>query len=95
MVFVYTGWLSIASVAEAASIENVIDTGTRLGNLTPAITWAIVALISMLGLIKIYYDKGRDEQQLKDIIKETTSAIVKNTETLERLNNNIDKCPQR
>jgi hypothetical protein len=95
MITIYSGWLIIATIAETATVDNIITQGATLGNLSGACIWALVALVSVIGLIKLYRDKQRDDQDLKGIIKETTVAIVKNTETLEKLSEKIDSCPNK
>ena len=82
-----------AAVAQAGlSIEEVAEKGKTLGNLAPAAIWAVVALISLLGLIKLYIDKGKEGNELKLLIRETTAAITKNTEVLEELSDSVAHC---
>ena len=87
--------IAAASVGEATAINTVIEKGTTLGTLAPAAIWAVVALVAVIGLVKLYWDKRNDEQDLKQIIKETTIAITKNTEVLDRLNDSVVNCTKR
>lgn len=93
MSYIYTGWLFVATIAEAATVDEITKQGATLGNLSGAAIWALVSLVSVIGLIKLYRDKQRDDQDLKTIIKDTTVAIIQNTETLEKLSDKIEKCP--
>ena len=95
MMTIYSGWLIIATVAETATVDEIIKQGGTLGNLSGAAIWALVALISIVGLIRLYRDKQRDDEDLKLIIRQSTEAITRNTETLEKLSDKIEKCPNK
>jgi len=95
MNFVYGSWLVLSVIGEAVTADKIIEQGNTLGNMASASTWALVALVSVIGLIKLYRDKSKDEEDLKNIIKETTIAITKNTETLDKLNDSVSRCPKK
>lgn len=90
-----SSWLSLATVGVTDTINNIAQQGVSLGNIAPAAIWAIVALVSVIGLVKLYVDKAKDDIELKAIIKDTTQAITNNTATLEKLNESIDRCPRK
>lgn len=95
MTWVYSGWLGLAAVGETVTVDSIAQQGATLGGLSAAAIWAAVALVSIVGLIKLYKDKQKDEQELKSIIGQTTQAITKNTEVLDKLSDKIDQCPKR
>lgn len=95
MTYVFGSWLVLATVGEAATITDIAKEGQSLGNLSSAAIWALVALVSIVGLIYVYKQKEKDDDALKTIIKDTTIAINNNTNTLERLNRSIETCPKK
>lgn len=95
MKLVYSSWLLLSVIGQVESVDNLAKQGTTLANLSNTAIWAIVSLISIVGLIYVYKQKSKDEQELKVIIRETAINIQKNTDTLQKLNDNIDKCPKR
>jgi hypothetical protein len=86
---------AVAGSAEANTVNEIVKQGADLGNLSAAAIWALVALISVIGLVKLYMDKSKDDSELKTIIKDTTQAITKNTEVLEKLSDNVGQCPKK
>jgi hypothetical protein len=94
-VFVYGSWLALSVVGEVSTVDQITTQGANLGNLSSAGIWALVALISVIGLVYVYRQKSKDDEELKVIIKDTTAAITKNSEVLEKLDNNISNCPKR
>jgi len=95
MTYVYASWLVLAAVGESATIRDIAQEGANLGTLAPAAIWALVALVSVVGLIYVYKAKEKDDEALKTIIKDTTAAINTNTNTLEKLNRVIESCPKK
>jgi hypothetical protein len=94
-VFVYGSWLALSVVGEVSTVDQITTQGANLGNLSSAGIWALVALVSVIGLVYVYRQKSKDDEELKVIIKDTTAAITKNSEVLEKLDNNISNCPKR
>jgi hypothetical protein len=94
-VFVYGSWLALSVVGEVSTVDQITTQGANLGNLSSAGIWALVTLISVIGLVYVYRQKSKDDEELKVIIKDTTAAITKNSEVLEKLDNNISNCPKR
>jgi len=95
MTYVYISWLVLATVGEASTITDIAKGGANLGTLAPAAIWALVALVSVVGLIYVYKAKEKDDEDLKTIIKDTTAAIAVNSATLEKLNRSIESCPKK
>lgn len=93
--YIYGAWLATAAVGEAGTVTEIMSQGASLSNLAPAAIWATVALISVIGLVRLYWDKKKDDEDLKTIIKDTTAAISTNTATLEKLNQSIQSCPKK
>ena len=87
--------IATAGVGEAATVQEITQQGVQLANLSQAAVWATVALVAVIGLIKLYWDKRNDEQDLKSIIKDTTAAIQRNSDTLDKLSTKIDSCPKK
>jgi len=94
-IFVYGSWLALSVVGEVSTVDQITTQGANLGNLSSAGIWALVALVSVIGLVYVYRQKSKDDEELKVIIKDTTAAITKNSEVLEKLDNNISNCPKR
>jgi hypothetical protein len=94
-IFVYGSWLALSVVGEISTVDQITSQGANLGNLSSAGIWALVALVSVIGLVYVYRQKSKDDEELKIIIKDTTAAITKNSEVLEKLDNNISNCPKR
>jgi len=92
MHMIFGSWLVAAIAGEGIAINETIKQGVSLGTLAPAAIWALVALISVVGLVKLYWDNKKDQEDLKTIIKETSTQISKNSEVLESLAGKIDKC---
>jgi len=76
----------------SGELGTAITTAQKLSLLTPASIWALVSLLSFVGLIKLYNDGKKDEGELKQLIKETSSILQKNSDALDRLHDRIDKC---
>jgi hypothetical protein len=93
--FVYGSWLALSVVGEVSTVDQITTQGANLGNLSSAGIWALVALVSVIGLVYVYRQKSKDDEELKVIIKDTTQAITKNSEVLEKLNNTVSNCPKR
>jgi len=95
MTYVYTGIMSMSIAGETGLASGVLDTGSSLANLGAAGILGAVCVACIYALVYVYKDKTRDEQDLKTIIASSTKAISDNTNTLEKLNSNIDKCSKR
>ena len=95
MHYIYGSWLGLAVVGETAIAGGIVNTGTSIGNLGAAGILGVVCVACIYALVKVYKDKTADEQDLKSIIASSTKAISDNTNTLEKLNDNIDKCSKR
>ena len=92
---ILTTIIAAAVVGEAGTVQEITQQGQNLGNLSQAAVWATVALVAVIGLVRLYWDKKSDEEDLKTIIKDTTQAITKNTDVLERLNQSVSSCPKK
>ena len=97
MQWIYTGWLIASMVGistnDLSQVGAYSSSAQILSALAPSAVWALVALISVVGLIKLYRDKSKDDEQLKTIIAETTRAVTQNTVVLDKLSDKIDRCP--
>jgi len=93
--WIYCSWLALATVGEGVTVQQAAQGAGLLSTLSASGIWALVALVSVVGLVKLYKDKANDDEQLKVIIKDTTAAIERNTQTLDRLNDSVTNCPKR
>jgi len=101
MYFIYGSWLGLATIGQVVSVENIAKQGASLSTLAPAAVWACVALISVIGLVKLYLDNKKDQEDLKllvksqsdqmqVLVKSTTEAITKSHETSEKTNDVLE-----
>lgn len=94
---IYAGWLILSTIGMAtndySNVGPYVSAAQNMAGIAPAAVWALVALISVIGLAKLYVDKSKDEADLKTIIASSVDAIAKNTTVLDKLSDKIDRCP--
>lgn len=87
--------LAAAAAGEIGAVSSIVDQGVTLSNMSSAAVLGVVAVASVTGLIWLYKDKNKDQEDLKVIIKESSTAIAKNSEVLERLSEKITECQKK
>lgn len=90
---VLSGFFLVMSVlGEAGIATDVVNTGSSLANLSAAGILGVVALASVLALVKVYSQKQADT---KETILLLTNTISKNTECLTALKDAVATCTKR
>ena len=93
---IFLGCILAAAVAgEASTVEAITKQGVDLGNLSAAAIWATISLVTVLALVRLYFDQKKGQEDLKNIIKDSSACIQKNSDTLDKLASKIDSCPKK
>ena len=87
--------LVAAAVETGSAVNGIITEGSNLGNMGAAAIWATVALVSIIGLVRLYWDQKTDKETLQSIIKDSSTCIQKNSDCLDKLSSRIDACQKK
>jgi len=96
---IWLNTLMVAVVAEAGLAAEIIDTGSKLGNLTAASVLGVVCVACVWAMVKLYKDKAKETESVKEVASKAVEAITKQNERateqiklLEEMHHDIQFC---
>jgi len=91
--------LLLAVVGEAAVAADILKTGSELGNMTAAGILGVVCIVCVIALCRLYRDKSKETDAIRQIAEKSVEAITKANERtgeqiklLESMHNDISLC---